>query len=231
MATDKRALADFAGESHSPALSLVPPGLGYNSPSSLPVTIDGKKYDVLAYDPPAARELFHKVVGPARRPVQVQYLFPNLPEARPKVEVLQDLWRRTLGIELGLVQQELQTWLQTIFSKNYQGVADWGDIGGYLDPAWFLDQFTSSSAANGTGWADPRYDAMLASAAKISDPAERMSQLSACERHLLTGMPCLPIWNWVFPYLKKPYVKGLGENLIDRQQFKYAWIDTTWRTA
>jgi ABC-type oligopeptide transport system substrate-binding subunit len=231
MATDKRALVNFAGASRSPALSVVPAGAGYDSPSSLPVLIDGKEFDVLAYDPRGARELFSRAVGPAKDPVRVRYLFPNLPECGPRAEIFQDQWRRTLGIELTLVEQELQTWLQTIFSKDYQGVADWGDMGGYLDPAWFLDQFTSTSAANGTGWADPQYDAMLARAALVSDPAQRMTQLRACENRLLTGMPFLPLWNWVSPYLKKPFVKCFGDNMLDLHQFKYAWIDTNWRPA
>ena len=228
MATDKRPIAAFAGAGRSPALSVVPPGPGYDSPAKLPVSIDGRQYDVLAYNPPAARELFAKATA-GRRSVRIEYLFPNLPESRPRAEILQDQWRRTLGVELVLVQQELQTWLQTIFSKNYNGVADWGDSGGYLDPAWFLDQFTSVSAANGTGWADPRYDAMLASAAEIAIPAQRLARLSECERHLLLAMPFLPLFKDVWPYLKKPYVNGIGDNMLDRQQFKYIWIDTRWK--
>jgi ABC-type transport system substrate-binding protein len=147
--------------------------------------------------------------------VRVKYIFPNLPESGPRAEILQYQWRRALDIELVLVPLELQTWLQTIFSKRYDGVADWGDAGGYLDPVWFLDQFTSFSSANGTGWADSQYDAMLASAAGVADPAERMAKLSACERYLLRGMPFLPLWTDVWPYLTKPYVKGITANLVD----------------
>ncbi len=28
---------------------------------------------------------------------------------------------------------------------------------------------------------------------------------------------------------QKPFLRGLGDNLLDRQQFKYVWIDTGWR--
>lgn len=230
MATEKNTLADFAGAGRSAALSVVPPGPGYDSPSSLPVAIDGKQYDILAYDPIGARELFRKATG-GRSPVRVKYFYPNLPESGPRAEILQDQWRRALGIELVPVQLELQMWLQTIFTKSYTGVADWGDAGGYLDPGWFLDQFTSSSAANGTGWADPQYDALLAGAAGTPDPLRRLARLSACERYLLLGMPFIPLWKDVWPYLKKPYVNGIASNLLDRQQLKYVWIDTKWRPA
>ena len=42
-------------------------------------------------------------------------------------------------------------------------------------------------------------------------------------------MPILPLAHWVQAELKKPFVRGIGNNLLDRQQFKYAWIDTNWR--
>jgi oligopeptide transport system substrate-binding protein len=230
MATNKRAIAEFAGAGRSAALSLIPPAAGYDAPASLPDPIEGREYDVLAYNPEAARELFVKATG-RRENVRVEYLFPNLPDTGPRAEILQQEWRQNLGIELVLIRQELQTWLQSVFSKSYSGVADWGDSGGYVDPAWFLDTFTSSSTANGTGWADPRYDAMLARAAGIEDPAERMARLSECERYLLRGMPFLPLYRDVWAYLRKPFVKGIGSNAVDRQQFKYAWIDRNWRRS
>ncbi len=29
--------------------------------------------------------------------------------------------------------------------------------------------------------------------------------------------------------LRKPFLRGPGDNLLDRQQFKYVWIETDWR--
>ena len=47
----------------------------------------------------------------------------------------------------------------------------------------------------------------------------------------MRAMPFLPLYCDVWVYMCKPYVKGLGENPLDRQQFKYAWIDTNWRPS
>ena len=230
MAIDKRAVADFAGAGQTAVSSLVPRSLGYDPPKTLPLSIDGIECDVLAFNPREARELFGKATG-NRRPVRVEFLYPNLPDARPVAEILQQQWKQTLGIDLILVNRELQIWLQNIFSKEFKGIALWGDLGGFADPAWFLDQFTETAAVNVTGWTDPRYDRMIGEAAAMRDRAERMRKLSDCERYLLGAMPFLPLYNWVTPYLCKPFVRGFGPNPLDFRQWKYVWIATNWRAS
>ena len=98
----------------------------------------------------------------------------------------------------------------------------------YVDPNDYLGMFASPSGG-GTGWADARYDTMLAAANRTLDPADRMRKLSECERYLLAAMPVLPLFHNTLTYLRKPFVRGLSGNLLDLQPFKYAWIDTNWR--
>jgi hypothetical protein len=43
------------------------------------------------------------------------------------------------------------------------------------------------------------------------------------------AMPILPYCHEVWAVLKKPFVHGLGNNQLERKQFKYAWIDTNRR--
>ena len=61
------------------------------------------------------------------------------------------------------------------------------------------------------------------------DRESRLRKLTQCESRLLAAMPIVPLTAMVWPSLAKPYVKGLGTNFLDRQQFKYVWIDTKWR--
>ena len=227
MGTDKRAIAAFMGVGRTPARNLVPPIDGYDAPSSLPVTIDGVSCDVLAFNPQAARELLGKAIG--TRPLRLEMLGPNLPEAKLLAQVFKHQWRETLGVELTLVTEELQTWIQSVFNKSYRGIAGWADYAGHLDPIWFLDAYRSESSAKWTGWTDPKYDAMVVEAGATKDRAERLRKLSECERYLLRAMPLVPLYADVWVYMRKPFVRGLGANPLDRQQFKYAWIDTNWR--
>jgi ABC-type transport system substrate-binding protein len=67
MATDRRAIAGAMREEgfrYFPGIGLVPPYGGYEIISHLEVAIDGKTYDVLAYNPTAARNLLARAGFP-----------------------------------------------------------------------------------------------------------------------------------------------------------------------
>lgn len=49
------------------------------------------------------------------------------------------------------------------------------------------------------------------------------------KRVLLQAMPILPLSHDVQPKLRESFLKRLGSNLLNPEQFKYAWIDTNWR--
>jgi ABC-type oligopeptide transport system substrate-binding subunit len=226
MATDKRALADLIpGE--TPATTLVPPLEMYKPPKKLLIETGGATIDVLAFNPRAARELLRATTETSK--LKLEILYPALSDFRMVAEILQQQWRETLGVELIMVTQDVQTWVQTVLSRNYHGVASSGDAGVYMDPSYFLDQFTRVSGASGSDWVDDRYDAMIADARSTPDRTQRWQKLAECERLLIHAMPVLSLSWSVWPFLVKPFVKGLGANLLDRQQLKYAWIDTNWR--
>ena len=114
---------------------------------------------------------------------------------------------------------------------EYRGMAAWADIGLYPDPAYFLDQFLTSSSANVTGWTDSRYDAAMAEAKSYTEPAVRLRKLADCERMLLRAMPVIPLYFDAWQQLRKPYVRGIEGNSIDAIAFQRAWIDTNWRPS
>jgi oligopeptide transport system substrate-binding protein len=122
----------------------------------------------------------------------------------------------------------VQTWIQSVYRENYT-VTGWADYAGHLDPVWFLESLSSQSTANATAWTDRRYDVMMAAARSSTDPATRLRKPAACERHLLRALPVLPLYGDGWIYMRKPFVRAFGANLLDREQFKYTWIDRNWR--
>jgi ABC-type oligopeptide transport system substrate-binding subunit len=72
---------------------------------------------------------------------------------------------------------------------------------------------------------------MVANAGRMHDPTSRLQKLAECESRLLRAMPVVPLTTFLRPSLAKPYIRGLGNNLLDRQQFKYVWIDQNWRPS
>ena len=228
MATDKRPIADLAGAGSTVARGVVPPTSHYPAPQSLMVSIDGGTYDVLAFNPAAAREVASKAAHAF--PTRLEYLCANMPDSTLWAQILKEQWKAHLGLEVVINAVELKLWVQSVLAGNFRHIAGWGSAAHYVDPAWFLDLFSVGNGY-GTGWRDPTYDKMLGGAHATTDPALRMARLGECERHLLTSMPVLPMCHDVQPNLRKPFVKGLGSNLLNRDQTKYIWIDTNWRPS
>jgi oligopeptide transport system substrate-binding protein len=226
MATDKRPLADMNQAGSVPAIGLVPPTNRYQALHALPLGIDDVGYDVLAFNPQAARQLLLRTGK--RLPTRMDFVGGNFADTRLIAQVLQRQWREHLGIDLILNIVDPPSWMQALRSRSYHHIADCGSRAPYVDPIWFLDPFRSRDS-NAAGWADPQYHAMLAEAKSTPDPAHRMARLAQCERRLLEAMPILPYSYEVASWLRKPFVKGFGNNLLGRQQFKYVWIDTSWR--
>ncbi|MFN0101162.1 MAG: peptide ABC transporter substrate-binding protein [Bryobacteraceae bacterium] len=226
MATDKLAIARFLGEGYQPQAGVVPPMAGYVPPASVPVDINGTIFDIASYNPDAARVLLAKTGFGGG--LSFEYLVPAMPDMRLIAEILQHQWKLNLGANMRIVIQDEPTWVQSVENLDYSGIAMWAEIGGLEDPSWFLDLFKSTTNMGGTGWSDARFDALLAGAKAVVDPSARMSKLAECESYLLQAMPCLPLCNYVFRYLIKPYVKGFASPFWGRV-FNDAWIDTNWR--
>jgi ABC-type oligopeptide transport system substrate-binding subunit len=226
MATDKRAIADFVGAGRVPALSLMPSCPGYPAIENLPVEIEGTVFDVLKFDPAAARELLRRAGVNALR---LEIVYPNRPATADLPQILQQQWRSTLGAEVIPAVREEKAWMQARGSLAYQGVAESGIIGDYLDPNTFLEAFLSGADVGGSGWTDSQYEAMLAEANPETRTGERMRKLANCERRLLRAMPILPLYYNVLSFLRKPYVQGFDPRRLGLVRFKYVWLDTNWR--
>ena len=236
MAIDKQAIAGVFGFGRAPTRNLVPPLEGYKPPASLLIDVDGSSYDVLAHSPPGARELLAKAgypsgVDPHGRRLEIDLISVGFADARLRCEILQQQLRKNLNVEVNIATQEFQTFADNIYSGNYRGMADYADSGLYLDPNWFLGEFVTGSSVNATGWADRPYDDMLAKANATVDQPTRMRSLADCEAYLLRAMPFIPIYYDAWAYPQKPYVRGIGPNLMDVHPLKYAWIDTNWRPS
>jgi oligopeptide transport system substrate-binding protein len=222
MATDKDATTRFLGAGQRPAKCRVPPLDGYSAPQSLPVEINGRTCDVLAFDPRVARELWSGAVSPeARFPLPIHY--PTRADSRLLAEILQYQWRSHLGLETRLIPLEPTWYGQTIFQDgDFTGVAEDSYIANFADPSDLLGLYTGTYP----NWTDPVFDRSLAAAMSIADPPVRMQRLAECEAMLLRAMPFVPLYFDTWVYLERREVRGLTLNPLGVPSFKYAWIDT-----
>jgi oligopeptide transport system substrate-binding protein len=137
---------------------------------------------------------------------------------RDVAEVIADSWRRNLGLEARLENQEWRVFLDTQKRIDYDvSRSSW--IADYADPLGFLEIFTSGNENNRTGWGDARYDDLIGRAAAEIEPARSMI-LREAERILMEELPILPIYAYASKNLVDPRLGGFFENALDEHSPK-----------
>jgi oligopeptide transport system substrate-binding protein len=226
MATGKQQITQLTGSGQRPAKARVPPMQGYRSPESMPVEINGRVCDVLAFDPRAASEIWNACGGPGLDPLDLHCLART--DSLLVAEVLQSQWRTHLGVESRILPLEIAVYFDAILgASDWSGMADDPYISNYPDPNDLLTFYT----ANYPHWSDPEFDRMEAAASATADPALRMERLSESEARLLKGMPFIPLYFDSWTYLERPEVRGLRLNPLDVPSLKYVWIDRNRKAA
>jgi len=197
-----------------PARSFVPPILPPYEPVQGP-----------AYGPERARELLAEAGFPGGKGLRKLRILYNTSESHKLIaEAVQHMWRTELGVRIELLNQEWKVYLDSMSHLEYD-VARSSWIGDYGDPNTFLDMFVTGGGNNRTGWSHPRYDALIAQAAREPDPARRRQLLQHAERILIADeMPIVPIYFYVNTYLVHPTVLGVSDNARNVHPFQYIAI-------
>ena len=139
------------------------------------------------------------------------------------LEAIQQMWKRELGITITIAPVEQKTWVQNQQTLNYAiSTARW--VGDFVDPVTFLDMFVGGGSNNWTGWANPAYDLLIASAATTSDPHARYELFQQAEALLLADAPVAPVFFGERSYLISPAVKGWDPALLGFHQYKKVWL-------
>jgi oligopeptide transport system substrate-binding protein len=153
-----------------------------------------------------------------------ELLYNNSENHRLIAEAVQEMWRRELGVQVRLVNQEFKAVLEARRAGQYQILfSDW--VGDYLDPSTFLDLWRADNGNNQTGWASPAYDALLRSATLTADPAARNALFQQAEALLLEAVPIAPLYYNTHIFLLQPSVKGWHPTLLDHHPYKDVWLE------
>lgn len=210
-----------------PWYSLVPFGMEGYRPQEMPHHADpeGDYERTFRMDVEEAKRLLVEAgYGPGREPFPVTELHYNTSEThRDIAELIADSWRRELGINTKLLNQEWKVYLDTQRNLRYDvSRASW--IGDYLDPNTFMDMWVTDGENNKTGWGDPRYDAAIEAARHALDPAERFEHFYTAERILMEELPILPIYSYVTQNMVNPRLGAFPGNLLDEQFPKWWYL-------
>ncbi|MDR1665436.1 MAG: peptide ABC transporter substrate-binding protein, partial [Puniceicoccales bacterium] len=140
-------------------------------------------------DPVRAQKLLAEAGFPGGKGFPKLKLFFNPSESQNYLAVaVQEMWKKNLGIEVELVNQEWKVYLSTRRNREFQ-IARGGWVGDYNDPETFLNLWESTSCNNFVGWSNAKFDQLLKESAETLDPAKRLLLLQEAEAILLDDMP------------------------------------------
>jgi oligopeptide transport system substrate-binding protein len=230
MAIDRKQVAKVFNGDQIPARTLGVPALGYEPPAQVPVTIQGKTFDITAYDPVGARQMLAMAGYPGGKkqngePLRLDYLYSqHYTMGDDLSEVLRRQWRENLGLELQTAKMAATQFNTAVYKGDFTGMAQ-SDLNQWPDPALLLDFFYGDNAS-GTSWNAGPFSRLLDTAKATTDRAERIRKAAECDRVAMEGMALIPLVFESRHNLMKPYVSGLPLNAASVLQFKYAWVDT-----
>ncbi|HFF8583639.1 TPA: ABC transporter substrate-binding protein [Raoultella ornithinolytica] len=135
-------------------------------------------------------------------------LLYNTSESHQRVAIAaSSMWKKNLGVEAKLQNQEWKTMLDTMHTHNFDAVR-YAWIADYDDAATFLNNFRTGDSENTSQYSNPAYDEALKNAAKVSDGVTRGKYYQQAEDLLAKDVPAVPVYHYVRTHLVKPWVGG-----------------------
>ena len=218
-AVDKQLIADeVLSGLRVPAYGILPPGFpGYAD------DIEG-----LEFNEDLAKEYLakSKYADPATRPRIVVSVSGTGGDISIDLQVVLEMWERTLGVEVEIQQVEWATYLQDLNRRKFQVfVLGWN--ADYPDPQDFLDiLFYGESENNHTAYDSPEVNALLERARVESDPQARVALYNQAEQRIIDDAAWLPLWyTGERNLLLKPHIKGYVLSPMTIPKMRYVYID------
>jgi ABC-type transport system substrate-binding protein len=201
-----------------PAYGIIPPGFpGYSD------NIQGLKFD-----PDRAKQLLteSRYADKATRPRIIVTIPGTGGSPSLDIEVVSDMWKRVLDVDIEIQQVEWATYLQDLNRKRLQA---WGGLGweaDYPDPQDFIDiLFYSESAGNHGGYKDPAVDQNVLAARTEQDVTRRIQLYNEAEQKIINDAAWLPLWfDTDSKALIKPWVKNYKFTPIIVPKYKDVYI-------
>jgi oligopeptide transport system substrate-binding protein len=196
-----------------PAYAIVPPGVsGYQSRHRL------------TGDVAEARRLLAEAGYPSGAGLpKIELLYNTLEKHRTIAEALQQMWRKNLGVDLTIYNQEWKVYLDSQKTTNFQ-IQRAGWIADYVDPHVFFDLWRRGGGNNNTNWGSAEFDLLLEKSLDAKTTEARYEVYQQMEKILIDELPVLPVYFYTYARLVRPNVKNYRTTNLDNYPWKYADI-------
>ncbi|AHG18279.1 peptide ABC transporter substrate-binding protein [Chania multitudinisentens RB-25] len=188
-----------------PAYSFTPPyidGVKLNTPEWFGWTQEKRNE--------AAKKLLAEAGYGPDKPLTFSLLY-NTSDLHKKLAIAAaSIWKKNLGVEVKLVNQEWKTYLDTRQQGN-QEVARGGWCADYNEPSSFLNMMLSNSSSNKSHYKSAEFDKLVADVLTVKTKEERAALYEKAEAQLDKDSVIVPVFYYVNARLVKPYVGGYTE--------------------
>ena len=170
-----------------PARSFTPPYASYEFKGNLPIKISDEVIQ-------EAKKLLAQAGYPGGKFMPKLNILYETDEDNKRIAVaVQNMWKKTLGVEVGIYNEEWKVYLDSLHKLNFD-IARSRWIGDYPDPNTFLECFLTNGGNNNTGWSNKNYDDLVKKAASTKDTQERLGFFQKAEEILMKEAPISPVY-------------------------------------
>ena len=171
-----------------------------------------------------AKKLLAEAGYTAEKPLTFDLLY-NTSDLHKKLAIAAaSIWKKNLGANVKLENQEWKTFLDTRHQGNYD-VSRAGWCADYNEPTSFLNMVLSDSSNNTVHYKSPAFDKLIADTLKVTDEAQRSELYSKAEQQLDKDSAIVPVYYYVNARLVKPWVDGYsGKDPMDNIHVKDLYI-------
>ncbi|MBE3487514.1 MULTISPECIES: ABC transporter substrate-binding protein [unclassified Enterobacter cloacae complex] len=219
LALDKDIIADkVLGQGQRPAWLISQPDIGG-------VKLQNPDYASWPMDKriAEAKKLLAEAGFNDSHPLSFNLLY-NTSESHQRIAIAaSSMWKKNLGVEAKLQNQEWKTMLDTMHTHNFDAVR-YAWIADYDDAATFLNTFRTGDSQNTTQYSNPDYDRALVNAAKSKTAQERGKFYQQAEDLLGRDVPAIPVYHYVRTHLVKPWVGGFTPDKLGYYYTKDMYI-------
>ncbi|NTZ50988.1 MULTISPECIES: oligopeptide ABC transporter substrate-binding protein OppA [Citrobacter] len=171
-----------------------------------------------------AKKLLAEAGFTAEKPLSFDLLY-NTSDLHKKLAIAAaSIWKKNLGANVKLENQEWKTFLDTRHQGNYD-VSRAGWCADYNEPTSFLNMVLSDSSNNTVHYKSAAFDKLIADTLKVTDEAQRSELYSKAEQQLDKDSAIVPVYYYVNARLVKPWVGGYsGKDPMDNIHVKDLYI-------
>ncbi len=132
-------------------------------------------------------------------------------------EVIQETWKKNLGIDIELANQEWAVFQSNRVAHNFE-IARGGYIGDYPDPVGLLELLAEDSSNNHPDWQNKDFNELIKKS-RFASGAERDAYIYKAEEILMEDAPIAPIFYYTDPLMVNHRVSGWEKNSMSYWYF------------